>query len=236
VTENACWDLFDRFYCISVRGREDRRATAREQFRRVGLAGRVEFVLVDKHPADPERGIFESHLLCMREGVRAGASAIVIFEDDVVFDRFRPETVQRAAAFLASDPGWKICHFGCMVKRSRATASGSVRAIRYRSLTHAYVIHRPFAERLSRASWRGVPYDDFLQTFREGAYIVRPTFAFQSDAPSDNDSRVRLESFRNLCGGLERLQKMNEFYHCHRTPVILAHAAAALGLLLWLLL
>jgi len=228
---HRCWDAFDRFYCISVDRREDRRATARTQFERVGLAGRVEFVLVQKHPSDPEQGIYEAHMLCMKKGIRAGAATIVIFEDDVVFDRFAPETLESGTAFLASNPGWKMLHFGCMVKRSRPTGIRAVRKIRYRSLTHAYAVHRPFAEQLSAEPWRGIPYDDFLQSFREDVYILHPTFAFQSDSPSDNDVRMNLETFRNFCGGLQRLQKMNEFYHGHRTWIVAAHVL----LVLWIL-
>jgi GR25 family glycosyltransferase involved in LPS biosynthesis len=234
MNDHTCWDSFDRFYCISVDRREDRRSMAEAQFQRVGLAGRVEFVLVAKHPTDPEQGIYESHMLCMRKGILAGASSIVIFEDDVIFDRFDPATLERGAAFLASNPDWKICHFGCMAKQSSRTGNRSVRKIRYRSLTHAYVIHRPFAERLSREPWRGIPYDDFLQTFREDTYIIQPCFAFQSDSPSDNDVRMNLETFRNFCGGLRRLQKMNEFYNCHRALIIALHVPVVLILLRWI--
>jgi hypothetical protein len=34
----SAWDYFDRLYCISLREREDRRLSAREEFAKVGLA------------------------------------------------------------------------------------------------------------------------------------------------------------------------------------------------------
>ena len=222
------WEHFDRLYCISVKERDDRRAAVRTQFEKVGLSHRVEFVLVDKHPTNPERGIYESHLICMQKGLAAGADTIVIFEDDVVFERFNPETLRRCVEFLSSTPEWKMCHFGCLVKRSFRTASPSVRRIRYRALSHAYVIHRPFAEAVSRKPWHGIPYDDFLQAFPEGVYAIHPTFGFQNDSRSDNDNWQGLESFRKLIGGLQRIQRMNEFYHCHRTLVIAAHVVLVL--------
>jgi hypothetical protein len=232
--KQTAWDAFDRFYCISVNEREDRRNTAREQFAQVGLADRVEFVLVKKHATDPEQGIYESHMLCMQHGIQAGAETIVIFEDDVIFDRFDPETLDRCREFLSGHPDWKICHWGCMVKRSRKTGTPAVRRIRYRSLTHAYVIHRPFAEEICREPWRGIPYDDFLQPFRDGHYIIHPTFAFQSDSPSDNDSWWLLERVRKACGGMQRLQRMNEFYQCHRPLIISLHLLFFTLLGLWL--
>ena len=222
------WEHFDRLYCISVKERDDRRTRARTEFEKVGLSQRVEFVLVDKHPTNPEQGIYESHLICMQKGIQAGAKTIAIFEDDVAFDRFDPEDLRRCAEFLSYTPEWKMCHFGCLVKRSFRTECPSVRRIRYRALTHAYVIHRPFAEALSPKPWQGIPYDDFLKAFHEDVYVIHPTFGFQSDSPSDNDKWQGVESFRKLIGGLRRIQRMNEFYHCHRTLIIAAHVALAL--------
>ncbi len=40
------WEFFDRIYCISLEEREDRRLAATAQFSRVGLDGKVEFIIV----------------------------------------------------------------------------------------------------------------------------------------------------------------------------------------------
>jgi hypothetical protein len=60
-------------------------------------------------------------------------------------------------------------------------------------------------------------------------------FAFQNDFTSDNDKKYkRLERFRRLCGGLERIQKANEFYQRHKFGVIAAHVMIILFLLIFL--
>src|SRR5512137_2836865 len=82
------WDFFDRIYCISVEERRDRRQAVTTQFDKVGLAGKVEFVIVKRHPLDVEQGMYESHMACLHKGLEAGAERIVVFEDDVLFDRF----------------------------------------------------------------------------------------------------------------------------------------------------
>ncbi|OPY84719.1 MAG: hypothetical protein A4E72_02107 [Syntrophus sp. PtaU1.Bin208] len=46
------WHFYDRIYCISLKEREDRRKAAAAQFAKVGLMGKVEFVLVKRHPFD----------------------------------------------------------------------------------------------------------------------------------------------------------------------------------------
>jgi len=49
-------------------------------------------------------------------------------------------------------------------------------------------------------------------------------FAFQNNFTSDNEEKYKgLERFRRLCGGLERIQKANEFYQRHKFGVIAIH-------------
>lgn len=229
----ATWNFFDKIYCISLAERSDRRAEAAAQFARVGLAERVEFVVVQKHPTDCERGIYESHLLCMARGLAQGARQMLIFEDDILFDGFTTAALERCVAFLAAEPGWHMFFLGCMVKASRRTTFPGVVRIRYRSLTHAYAIHRRFAERLVARPWQGVPYDDFLRDLKdERTFALYPPFAFQSNSPSDNERYLPLDRIRRLLGGLLSLQKRNAFYHRNRWVIVGAHVLALLLLLL----
>jgi GR25 family glycosyltransferase involved in LPS biosynthesis len=159
---SALWGFFDRTYCISLAEREDRRQEAERQFRTVGLADRVEFVIVQKHPVDNERGIYESHLECFRRGIEAGARNLLVFEDDIVFDRFSTRVLSDCIRFMSSHDDWKLFFFGCLTSGSRRTANASVLSVRYRSLTHAYAVQRRFAESVLRLPWRQRPYDGAL--------------------------------------------------------------------------
>jgi GR25 family glycosyltransferase involved in LPS biosynthesis len=229
------WSFFDRIYCISLDEREDRRQEARKQFGSVGLADRVEFVIVKKHPVDNERGIHESHMQCMRKGIRAGAQTIVIFEDDIVFDRFSLKVLADGVRFLSTTSAWEIFFFGCLCAGSRRTENNSVLKVRYRSLTHAYVVQRSFAETLLRMPWCNMPYDGLLCNLAGDYYAAYPSFAFQSNARTDNLRTRKVDRFRRLCGGLLRIQKFNEWYHRNRLAVIVIHILLVLILLLLLL-
>jgi hypothetical protein len=227
------WDVFDRIYCISLSERADRQREARAQFDRVGLSHRVEFLLVSKHPADPEEGIFTSHRECLRRGLDAGAETILVFEDDILFDRFSGEALRNAAAFMAAEPGWDILFMGCLVKGIQKTPYPSVVKIRYRCSAHAYAVRRRLAEVLAKRHWEGMAWDDLLREASAGrAYALSPAIAFQSDSPTDNDALRGLDRFRRLCGGIRRVQKLNEWYHRHKTAVIAAHLLAVTALLL----
>ncbi len=225
----AVWDGIDKIYCISLRERTDRRAEARAQFEAVGLARRVEFVLVEKHPTDCEQGIYESHLYCIQKGIDAGAERILIFEDDIVFDRVTRKRLEHLNDFIRRHPSWRILFLGCMVKASYPTDYPSVRRIGYRSLTQAYVVHRRFAARLITYPWQQVAYDDFLRDLNNDEfYILHPAIAFQSNSPSDNERYLHLDRLRRAIGGLQQIQLRNEFYHCHRHWIIGAHLLVVL--------
>ena len=229
----AAWDYFDKIYCISLSHRTDRREEAGRQFAAVGLSGKVEFFIVEKDSEDPERGCYESHLACLRRGLEAGAESIAVFEDDILFDRFTPERLNRAVSFCRDHKRFHMLFLGCLVARSRRTDYPGIRGISYRCLTHAYVVHRRFAEVLVRRPWQNVAYDDFLRSFPQGEmYALCPSFAFQSSSRTDNLKLKRLDSVRRLLGGLQRIQKMNEFYHRRRFLVIGAHVLLVLLILL----
>ena len=218
------WSYFDRIYCISLKERPDRRREARSQFHAVGLLPLVEFIIVDKHPVDCEQGIFESHLLCMKRGLRAGARNILIFEDDICFERFSPYVLESAVNFMIADAHWKILFLGCMVRGSRKTDNRSVLKVKFRSLCHAYVVNAGFAQDLLEKAWRKIPFDDMLRDLRdEHFYAVYPSFAFQGSARSDNHRYLALDRFRRLCGGLRRLQKINERFHANKGIIVIIH-------------
>jgi hypothetical protein len=228
------WDFFDKAYCISLDEREDRRQEAKRQFRAVGLEDRVEFVIVQKHPVDNERGIYESHLECFRRGIGAGARNMLVFEDDVVFDRFSIGVLANCINFMSTHDGWKIFFFGCLTSGSRRTANSSVLKVRYRSLAHAYAVRRSLAERLLTLPWRQHPYDAVLSSLGIDYYAAYPSFAFQSNAGTDNPRLRKMDRWRRFCGGLLRIQKMDEFYHQNKW-VVIGIQALLMGILLMLI-
>ncbi len=229
----ATWDGVDKIYCISLKNRVDRQNEAQHQFASVGLADRVEFTIVEKHPYDIEQGIYESHLLCMQKGIAAGAEHILIFEDDVIFDRATPEHVAHASQFLRTHQSWNMLLLGGLISRSRPTDHPAIRQVRYRSLTHAYVVHRRLAEFILQQPWRKVPFDDFVRYLKESeTYALYPSIAFQSNSRSDNERYLPLDRIRRWMGGLKRIQIRNEFYHHHRNLIIGVHVVVILLVLL----
>jgi GR25 family glycosyltransferase involved in LPS biosynthesis len=234
-TPTTYWDFFDKIFCISLKERPDRRRSAEVQFEKVGLAHKVEFYTVNKHPTDPEAGIYQSHVDCLRKGLAADASHIAVFEDDIQFERFDPVVLKNCVNFLSSHKNWNILFLGCLVSGSQKTRHQSVLKIKYRCLAHAYVIHRKFAEALVLKPWQQTAFDIRLNSLQEDFYAVYPSFAFQSNAATDNDRYLRLDKIRRLWGGLRRIQKRNEFYHYYKPIIIAVHILILLLLFFWIL-
>lgn len=223
------WGNFDQIYCISLTQRSDRRDQARQEFARIGLNDRVQFVIVDSHPTDSEQGIFESHMACLRAGLAAGAQIIAVFEDDVLVRRFSPNVLANSIRFMKANTDWHMFFFGCFVRSSRKTSFDSVRQVRYRCAAHAYVVNRAFAEKLVQMPWQGVAYDDLLSSVQdERFYICYPAFAFQSGSSTNNDKLRGIDRARRLAGGLYRLQRWNEFSSRHWVMLIGTHVVAVL--------
>ena len=182
---------------------------------------------------DCEEGIYESHIACIHKGLSTGAKHIVVFEDDILFDRFSSRLLKNCIEFLQGTADWDVFFFGCLISGSRKTDYRCVRRIKYRSLTHAYVVHRPFAERLVKQPWQRIAYDSMLKSMQGRFFIASPSFAFQSNSPTENRNYLWLDRFRRLCGGLQRIQKRNESYYRYRPVLVFGHIVLILLLMLW---
>ncbi len=159
-----------------------------KQFADVGLLERVEFIIVEKHPANPEKGIFQSHLACLKRGLAANARHILIFEDDVFFQGFDAHALQKACTGLHSDTKWNGLFLGCITNGSSRTDTPGLVKIKYRCLAHAYALNQPFAEYIARQPWTGLPFDELLRRQNSDFYALHPMCAFQGLAGSDNQT------------------------------------------------
>jgi len=226
MTRPLGWDFFDRIYCITLDSRTDRMREAKRQFAAVGLEERVEFVIVAKDDEDPARGIFQSHLRCLTEGLKAGAQHILVFEDDVFFRGFSEERLHAACRFLRETSRWDAFFLGCITNGSRRTAQNAVVQVKYRCLAHAYALNRSYAEKIVREKWRGLPFDGLLRRCNKHFFALSPMCAFQGQASSDNET-VWIDRLRNLCGGLPFIQRCNEIYQNNKGLILALHFVVA---------
>lgn len=233
---SAIWQRIDRIYCITLKDRGDRQASATAQFARVGLDGQVDFFRARRHPNNCEQGIFESHLACLSMGLEAGARHILIFEDDVIFGPIDCRRLQAGIDFFMQQSDQVIFFLGCLIAGSRPTPTSGVRKVRYRCLSHAYLVNAALARRIVATPWQDIAYDAVLRDCTHRHFALYPSIAFQSNSPTDNDRQRTLDMIRRAFGGLRIIQLVNEHYHRYPIIIIAAHVLIIGALiLLWTL-
>jgi hypothetical protein len=233
---SSIWQCIDRIYCITLKERDDRQASAKAQFARVGLDGQLDFFLAQRHPDNCEQGIFESHLACLSMGLEAGARHILIFEDDVIFGPIDCERLQAGIDFFIRQSDQAILFLGCLIRGSQPTPIPQVRKVRYRCLSHAYLVNAALARRIVATPWQGIAYDAVLRDCTHRHFALYPSIAFQSNSPTDNDRQRTLDMIRRAFGGLRIIQLVNEHYHRYPIIIIAAHVLIIGALiLLWTL-
>lgn len=213
------WAFFDKIYCITLDSRPDRTAEARKQFAKAGILERVEFVVVARHPDNREFGIFQSHMHCLQRGLRDNGSHILIFEDDVFFNRLHFPHLEECCRSLQALGEWQGLFLGCITDGSKRIGNRPLAKINYRCLAHAYALNRSFAEQIARQPWTGIPFDELLRRQQHSFYALYPMCAFQGRSGSDNQTVV-IDRLRRLFGGLPFIQKMNEFYRINQTVLL----------------
>ncbi len=116
------FDGFKKIYCITAEHREGIYRRALDEFRRVGIAGRVQKIngtAVNRKYFDSERlneadrykATALSHLQIIREARNEKLENLLVFEDDLSFVNWRAECLVDSFASLSSRP-WKLFYLG----------------------------------------------------------------------------------------------------------------------------
>ena len=177
------WSFVDTAYCISLRSRSDRAASAAAEFHRVGLCRKVVFHRPAKHPTRPKIGIWEAHRAVGRDALAKGSRGALVFEDDVRFaSHVRPRTVRAVQEALATlPPDWTIFFLGhwplraWFVRRNvlRSSSGGA----------HAYVASPRLLAWLRDHPFGTAPFVRLAGTGIDAAYAALPAFNYPQVPP-----------------------------------------------------
>ena len=202
-------------YWINLGRRADRRAKMEARFDQAGLT--VErFPAVDakfvrrmalernkeKMPGDSCDGVrgYEnagryalalSQRLAIRRAKHAGASAVLIFEDDAILH----PNFNALIAALELPENWGICYLGCAHLAPPAPAAPGVVRVNYAVDTHAFAVRAPYFDRVMQAldahgketPSHPLASDRFLAALHREipTYAFFPNLAWQAEELSD---------------------------------------------------
>jgi hypothetical protein len=193
-------DEFPARYWINLGRRQDRRAETEWQLHQTGITAE-RFPAVDARFVRKNRGyesagryaLALSQRLAIRKAMLAGAKAVLILEDDVIF---HPDLARRLETIELPED-WGIFYLGCAhQKRPWKAGNGLVRT-RYALDTHAFAVRAPYykqviaaldaSTRANRNKSHPRASDWYLANLHEKipTYACFPNLAWQAMASSD---------------------------------------------------
>ncbi|HVO83549.1 MAG TPA: hypothetical protein VMU60_03890 [Syntrophobacteria bacterium] len=248
------WSFLDGAYCISLKIREDRAASAATQFHRVGLCRHVLFYRPIKHPKSAKHGIWDSHRAVGEHARRRGCARTLIMEDDVLFSRrLRPHKVRALAQALDSlPPDWMIFFLGHwplwayfvrpdVLRTGSACAHAYIASSRLLQWLQDHPYGAPDVQKAPRVVGAGI---DSAYARLAAAYALFPMIAIQSASQSDNmkdPSQAKKRKLRHLIRRskhrewlLSHLMRPNELLIVMLSPLFFAlrhaiHRSRAFG-------
>lgn len=188
--------------CVNLPHRADRRKEAWAQFEKLGMSV-LRFPAIPAHRVKSTWGYKSpsryacslSKRLAIRTGKLAGASAVLLMEDDVVL----AEDLHERLAEIDLPDDWEILFLGCKhLARPTIVAPGLVRVTQAAD-HHAMIVRRSVMQQaisglsgLTKSSELSIPYSDVKMSLIQSqvvTYACYPNLAWQRLSNSDNAGR-----------------------------------------------
>lgn len=152
----------DQYYCLSLKGAEDRRELLESEWQSLGLAPR--YFERERDREDPVRGCFESHVAICQDALANNFKTILILEDDFKLLPFSDK--QRADANRFIDHGmlerYEMLFLGYIPRRVTLAEFKGLAYVQGNA-THAYILGPLGIGRLAAAVYDGRPVDTYCK-------------------------------------------------------------------------
>lgn len=192
--------FFAHKVCMNLDRRPERWARMKERFAKHMITDVVRFSAVDGERVSippgwqssaGAYGCLQTNLSIIEMAREARWPAVLILEDDVVFDE---NLGTRFPEFMAELPAdWDMVFFGCMHRREPVRVSGNVLRLSYSTSTYAYAVrdtvYSAFLE-LQSASPQPVDVNNRLLQERFNCYCSVPNLAWVESGHSDTHGRA----------------------------------------------
>ena len=223
-------DTFQNIVCINLDRRPDRWRRMQQEFAKHGIRSVHRFAAYDgdaiekpihwKHSAGAY-GCLLSHLHVVEEARASGASSVLIFEDDTVFD---PEFQQKFSEFGKQVPDdWDMLYLGALHKDQPIKLTDNISRITKANSTFAYALRSTVFDAfidLNRKADNVLDMNSYILQERFNCYCFMPNLAWVQTEYSDVQNKLErhwyLERSLVLFGAeVDRLLS--------KTSVVIAH-------------
>lgn len=201
IIEHKPFDYFDLVLCINLDHRTDKWNQCYEQFKRLGVADKVERFSAIQNKQDGAIGCRLSHIACAQLAKDRSAKTVLILEDDVDFlEKVFHQTIQIEKDLQQTN--WGMCYIGSNwhyldePKSKFYKVSDHLFEITIRGVhcTHAYALHESAYDTVINRGNDVKCIDDFYAN-RILNYNVRvlhsmPMLAIQRESFSDIEQKT----------------------------------------------
>jgi len=180
--------------CINLLERNDRFEMISEEFKNIGIAGRVHWHRPNKHKDGGRVGCFESHLAVFQAALDKGVPFAVVIEDDVRFAKTWRRSFDTLLALVDSGVPWRhasLQNSGGEVSLAKPDDEGKLPPGIFRGafyFTRCYAITREAMELAVKTGITRAHVDVALAVSNWGrGFIIRPAAVLDVPSVSDND-------------------------------------------------
>lgn len=145
------FDFFDDIYCINLPHSFDRRVKMTEEFNKMGILNRVEWIYAKPPPKNfrttnfrymGELGVGLSQIKCMIRSIGRNSNNCLIFEDDVTFDDNILQRMQNGINQLPKN--WNALYLGGQPRENMKDYSSELSSVGFVLGAYGYSVSRPF--------------------------------------------------------------------------------------------
>lgn len=198
------WDCFEEIRCINLPHRTDRWQMAQDEFRIAGLGDRVKRCDGVLNRADPAIGCRTAHINVVRQARASGLRNVLIFEDDIIFNRQAGDLLASIFEQLRIHSDWDLCYLGSYPGYRAGVpvhgeiigkVSANILEVKRFWGGHAYAIRSSLYDSILRKEIKYKQIDKLLATdisMECRTYHVYPPLFSQTSGFSDIQGRVVL--------------------------------------------
>lgn len=184
------WDSVYQIYCINLYERKDRYEHVKEQFRKIGILDKVQFIQSHRDPRGGDVGLYDNYMNIFRISLEdmhtCTERPIIIFEDDVRFNDDRMHLVNIIEDFIPLHDSWDTIRLGYW---KGVFIEEIVPNMLYRGncfATHAVIISPNFMRKMLSANMGSLKHIDRCFSKVSGRHLLpKCSICYQAGLASD---------------------------------------------------
>lgn len=178
--------------CINLLSRDDRYNESINEFNKIGILNKVNFLRVEKHQISGRIGCWESHRKIWIDALNKGCEYCMVFEDDFIFLDEWKQSIEYAIDFIENNKDWHLINLSnrLLVKYYNSNYKNQVFNSSFTGFS-TYIASKSFMEKAIKFDPNDTIYgvDAYFSNITRKTYHVFPSVSsIRQFTTSDNEN------------------------------------------------